>query len=437
MSSTAIKSVSVATEATFASIDPATGIPSAAGLSWSSAELADDASVTIPGDPVLIELTSGRAGIGRRPAEPATLLSGGVPIQRRTGTVQVSVLLRPGMDATPTSALWKLLRTLGVAILPPTIGGHSDVTIAPVDADSWTATTAAKYADGAIVGFGLGGRWDYAGVEDVVGGIGVTPALQSNPGAGATARIMATVGLPGVGLPAVGAVDTVALDLRGDGWQAIAFGCAATQAVISVDATTRRATLTIDYDSAHIAYQAAPAAPVQCVPSSGGTLAHQLQSYVKLGATHADDGTPDTLAGEVATTLCLSAMELTLALTRAYGACGSNITGRSYAEVTDATVSAVLTLGGVLNAPGSAAGVDADLWRRYSRQVLIGFASGEPGTEHNGFAIWMPSTCLTADPAKLDSGETAYRQVLTLGLSVPAADSQGGTLPAVAFGVGV
>lgn len=93
-------------------------------------------------------------------------------------------------------------------------------------------------------------------------------------------------------------------------------------------------------------------------------------------------------------------------------------------------------LGDVLNAPGSNAGVDAQFWSRKLRQVLVGFASGQPGSDNNGACVWLPSAFLATDPAKLDTGGERLRQVLTFRPGPPAVDGAGNYLPSVAIGVG-
>lgn len=443
MSSTIPKSVRLATEATFASIDPATGLPSAAGLVWSSAEFADAPTIVIPGDPILTEDTTPRIGSGRRPPEPATVYSGGVPVQRRNGSITLPLLLRPGLsDAGPTSALWKALRACFPSIVPPTVGGHSDVTIAPVTAGGWTATTAAKYNLGGLVGVGVNGRWDYAGIENkVVAAISLTPALQAAPTAGDVARLLACVGMPGEGMADSTEVDSLAVEMRGDGWEALCFGVEPTNLSLEMAEDSRRLTLTIEANAAHIEYVSAPTAPAQTVPTSGSSIVHQTASFAKIGtATNADDGVPGALNGDTAAyTPCLYGFSLNAAISRSAPACGENITGRSKGEVTDVDLTATLTVDRVLTAPGLGTGLDADIWNRLSRQVLVGFASGQPGSAANGFAVWLPSAFLSTDPAKLDASVEHYRQVLTYRVGPPsaAASGAGALLPAFVLGVGV
>lgn len=443
MSSTIPKSVRLATEATFASIDPSTGLPSAAGLTWSSVEFADASAVVIPGDPVLTEDSTPRIGSGRRPPEPATVYSGGVPVQRRTGTLSLSLSLRPGLsEAGPTSALWKLMRACFPAIVSPTIGGHSDVTIAPVTTGGWTATTAAKYILGGLVGVGVNGRWDYAAIENkVVAAISLTPALQAAPTAGDTARLLACVGMPGEGMADSTEVDSLACELRGDGWETRCYGVEPTSFALEMAEDSRRLTLNVEANVAHIEYVAAPTAPAQTVPTSGSSIVHQTATFAKIGtATNADDGVPGALNGDTAAyTPCLYGFALTASISRSAPACGENITGRSKGEVTDVDLTATLTVDRVLTAPGLGTGLDGDLWNRLSRQVLVGFASGQPGSASNGFAVWLPSAFLSTDPAKLDASVEHYRQVLTYRLGPPsaAASGAGALLPAFVLGVGV
>lgn len=436
MASKYLTSAAVAIESTFASVDPATGIPSPAGLTFSQLELTDRTQVVFSGDPTVTEDNGPRTGPWARPGELATVLDGsGNVIQRRSGTITVTITLRSGLtEAGNTSALWKLLLG-GMDAFHVPADGVDDVTIAPTSTTTWTATTGAKYGvRPLLIGVESSGRWDYAPISNrVVNAITTALALAQDPGAAKTLRLLATAGLASVGMPTP---DTLALDLRGIGWQEYAFGCRPTRYLLAMEPDSRRMTLSVDLNVAYFQAVAVPAAPVEVVPVGGG-IDHQLQSFIAFGPLHSSDGVPDTLSAEARTvTVCVDALELEVNLTNAFPGCGESIVGKAAPEVTDATVELRLTLGDVLNAPGSNTGVDAQFWSRKLRQVLVGFASGQPGSDNNGACVWLPSAFLATDPAKLDTGGERLRQVLTFRPGPPAVDGAGNYLPSVAIGVG-
>lgn len=435
MASKYFTSLAVAIEATFGSVSASTGIPDEAGLTWSQVEIADRGAITFTGEAPMVEDNGPRTGPWARPGEFATVkTAGGVTIQRRSGTVSVTFPMRSGLtEAGSTSALWKFLLG-GLDALHAPAAGVDDVTIAPTTTSSWTATTPAKYTAGALIGVESNGRWDYAPINDEGNPVVTALALAQSPGAAKTLRLLACAATPAEGAPVP---DTLALDMRGAGWQEIAFGCRPTRYLIAMEADTRRIMVTVDLDVAYFKAIAAPSAPTQVVPSGGG-IDHQIQSYVALGSLHDDDGVPDLLSAEArAVTLCLDELELEVSLTNAFPGCGESILGRGEPEVVDATAELRMTVSSILDAPGSATGVDAQFWARQTRQVLVGLASGAPGSIANGAALWLPSAFLAADPALLDNGGERLRQRLVFRAGPPAKNVDGDLYPSLVIGVGV
>ena len=84
------RSISVASEASFGSIDTSTGLPSASGLTFISLPCERD-PIVIYGDVVVNERNEGRDGPHGLPPEPDTVWSGSSRVQRRTGQVQITI----------------------------------------------------------------------------------------------------------------------------------------------------------------------------------------------------------------------------------------------------------------------------------------------------------------------------------------------------------
>ena len=84
------RSISVATESSFGSIDTSSGLPSPSGLTFLSLPCEKD-PIVVYGDPVVNERTEARDGPHGLPPEPDTVWSAGSRVQRRTGQVQVTI----------------------------------------------------------------------------------------------------------------------------------------------------------------------------------------------------------------------------------------------------------------------------------------------------------------------------------------------------------
>ena len=84
------RSLSVAIESTFGSLNPLTGLPSTSGLAYISIPCERD-PIVIYGDVVASERTDARDGAFGVPAEPDTVWASGSRVRRRTGSIECRV----------------------------------------------------------------------------------------------------------------------------------------------------------------------------------------------------------------------------------------------------------------------------------------------------------------------------------------------------------
>ena len=80
------RSLSIAVESSFGSLEPTTGLPSNSGLTYISIPCERD-PIIIPGEPVASERNDARDGSYFVPPEPDTVYSGGSRVRRRTGQI--------------------------------------------------------------------------------------------------------------------------------------------------------------------------------------------------------------------------------------------------------------------------------------------------------------------------------------------------------------
>ena len=150
------RSLSVAVESSFGSLDSSTGAPSASGLSFISIPCERD-PIVIPGEPPVSERTEARDGPHGLPPELDTTFIGGTRKQRRTGTVTVRcdfTTLGTGSNYAAT-ALGRLLSAGFSTVIP---GAASDAVNAAVSLNRYTPTTLCNYRLGGLIGLEIAGR---------------------------------------------------------------------------------------------------------------------------------------------------------------------------------------------------------------------------------------------------------------------------------------
>jgi hypothetical protein len=399
------RSISVATESSFGSIDTSSGLPSPSGLTFLSLPCEKD-PIVVYGDPVVNERTEARDGPHGLPPEPDTVWSAGSRVQRRTGQVQVTIdFTTIGADANTYAGtgLGKLLNAGFLTSLP--LFTSAD-TVVGDDVNYFTPTTTnTNYKIGGLVGSIINGRCEYSAVSSndraTSGKIGVSPAFSDEP---STIYPMQTWYTPTS--TSSGQV-TSSLCFRVDGvnFRTYAYGCKLVSLNVSVNngrlmgAFTFQAALIQD-DHANAT---GPIEPIVL----GGATQHFRNAYAVVSSpvTYSRTNISGS-TGEELDRIALDAETFTFNITNTLTPKGfsNNILTMSDMEVTNVDLECNLTLSAVKT------DIADDFKNRVIRQVLIGTG---PIGNGQGMALFIPAAYLTVDPNKYDVGGEIVKQTLT------------------------
>jgi hypothetical protein len=414
MASKHIVSIEVATEGAYGSVGTA-GYPDGTGLgAWASMEIADRAQIVPIGDAVQVDRMDPRTGAYGIAPEPIIPGAGVSPVRRATLTVDTYFRPRGAGTVYPTYSthpVYRLLRTrFGVLVAP--LVSASDPVAGLIDANSHTPTVIGDYTDGQIFRHSQGATLSqYSAVTEAtaVGPlVTYSPALAAALAAAQVVCPLTTLYiLPQAGIePAGMALQSVALRLRGDGWEAIAYGCTLTGLTITgADGDGRTVRLSMTIDCPWVEYDSTPTAPV--VPTyADGQLCHSLGSPVVISEDVAGFTAPEALAREY--TPCADAWTCTIAWQTTAPGCGSSWLGRGRLEANAIDVDLELFLHDYSD------DYAADWAGRLFRQVMLGFSAYD-GAANEGGALFLPSAYLKEEPIKPDVGTDLLRTRLHYG----------------------
>lgn len=400
------RSLSVAIETPFGSIDPSTGLPDNSGLTYVSIPCERD-PIIIYGDPVVSERSDARDGTYGLPPEPDTVWSGGYRVRRRTGQVTLRLdLTTIGASGTNYDFGGGYLGALLGAGFQSSIPSYgSDNITAITNVNTFTPTDNTKYDNGRLIGVSLNGRAEYSAVtdSDVSGDVTVSPAFSSAFTGTPTALLMQTWFPPQ--RAALG--DTrysVSFKVEGVDFLSYAYGCKLESLSLSLDNGRVMADLT--YQAALIQDDHGSASgPAEPAYNSGAPCFFR-GSYVVVSSTSPTSLT-DATTGDTLARTALDCEDFTLTVTNTLTPKGhsNSILAMSDMEVSDVDVELSLTL----SSPNT--NLNSDFFNRTCRQVLVGFG---PLALGQGGAFMLPAAYLTADPSKYDvSGNDIVRQTLT------------------------
>ena len=413
------RSLSIAPEGSFASIDSSTGLPSFAALSFISA-LVDRDPIVIPGDAAATDRLDARDGPFALPREPDTMWASGSRERRRTGSISVRcdfTTLGTGANY-PTTGLGMLLG----AGLKYSAGAPVDTVAAGGTANTFDPTGATvNYIMGNLIGTLINGRSEYGAItsndQGGTGFVAYSPATSGIIGVGADVHLLDTWYLPTK--TGSGQIDgTVALRIDGVGVRTYCYGCAVESITISHDGG--RVMGDIVLQAAHITDDHGNASgPIEPVYPDGAAP-HFRGSYVVVGASASTSltdiaGTTGDTYGRLA--VDCESFSVTLTNTLTPKAFSNDITGMSGWEVSQAEVTATLTLSSALTP------VDGDFYTKTPRSIMIG--TGPIGVGQ-GMAINLPAGVLTSDASKRDISGEIIKQTLNY-----SASRYGGDIPNV------
>lgn len=399
------RSISVATESAFGSIDASTGLPANGALSFISLPCEKD-PIVIYGDIVVNERSEARDGPHGLPPEPDTVYSSGSRVQRRTGQVQITMdftTVGSGANTYASTGLGMLLNAGFLTSLP--LFTSAD-TVTGDDVNFFTPTTTnTNYKIGGLVGSIIAGRCEYAGITSNnrggAGKIGVSPAFSDEP---STIYPMQTWYTP---TSTTSGQVTSSLCFRIDGvnFRTYAYGCKLVS--LNINVTNGRLLGQFTFQSALIQDDHANASgPIEPVVLSGATQ-HFRNAYaiVSSPVTYSRTNVVGT-TGEELDRIALDAEGFTFNIVNTLTPKGfsNNILTMSDMEVTNLNVECSLTLSSVKT------DLIDDFKDRVVRQVLIGTG---PIGNGQGMALLIPAGYLTVDPNKYDVSGEIVKQTLT------------------------
>jgi len=402
--SVTIRSLSIASESTFGSLDSSTNLPDVSGLSFVSIPCERD-PIVIAGEPPISERNDARDGAYTYAPEPSTVYSGGNRVQHRTGSISVTVDLT-GVGSSAANYTSNYLGfILGAGL--KTQAGQGSQSAACNSVNEYTATPATAAGEvGNLVSFSSA-RSQYSAITDDVDGSGyttVSPAFDTDFTGTKEVRQLQTW-YPG-SRTATGtrALTSVALRVDGVNFQSTAVGCVLESMSISTDNGRLMGEFT--FQSAHIFdTHSAAAGPIE--PSfNAGSPPFFRNSEVILSAT-APTSLTNATTGDKLGRISLDCDDFTFSLTNTLTPVGSSksVLAMTDMEITDTDAELTLTVSSVNTA------ILNDFRDRVLRQVIVGTG---PTGDGKGCAIMLSAAYLTVDPSQYDvSGNDIVRQQLT------------------------
>ena len=406
------RSLSIAVESSFGSLDATTGLPSNSGLTYISIPCERD-PIIIPGEPVASERNDARDGSYFVPPEPDTVYSGGSRVRRRTGQIVCRVDLTTIGTAADTYAANYLGLLLGAGFKTKVPSVLSD-SVTAVDANTFTPLSAPAIADiGTLISTSLAGRAEYSAITDnadASSDVTISPAFSAS-------SYNAVRGLQTWYTPSrtsTGSYDnSVAFRVDGVDFRSEAFGCVMESMNISLDSGRLMAEFT--FQCAYITDDHGNASgPIEPSYNTGAAPLFR-GSYVVLSST-SPSSLVNATAGDKLGRIAVDCEDFSLSYTNTLTPLGhsNSILAMSNMDITDVAVELSLTL----SSPNTT--IANDYFNRTVRQVLVGTG---PQGDGQGCAIMLPAAMLTGDPSAYDvSGNDIVRQQLTYQQSRYAGD---------------
>ena len=406
------RSLSIAVESSFGSLDATTGLPSNSGLTYISIPCERD-PIIIPGEPVASERNDARDGSYFVPPEPDTVYSGGSRVRRRTGQIVCRVDLTTIGTAADTYAANYLGLLLGAGFKTKVPSVLSD-SVTAVDANTFTPLSAPAIADiGTLISTSLAGRAEYSAITDnadASSDVTISPAFSAS-------SYNAVRGLQTWYTPSrtsTGSYDnSVAFRVDGVDFRSEAFGCVMESMNISLDSGRLMAEFT--FQCAYITDDHGNASgPIEPSYNTGAAPLFR-GSYVVLSST-SPSSLVNATAGDKLGRIAVDCEDFSLSYTNTLTPLGhsNSILAMSDMDISDVAVELSLTL----SSPNTT--IANDYFNRTVRQVLVGTG---PQGDGQGCAIMLPAAMLTGDPSAYDvSGNDIVRQQLTYQQSRYAGD---------------
>ena len=406
------RSLSIAVEGSFGSLDATTGLPSNSGLTYISIPCERD-PIIIPGEAIASERNDARDGSYFVPPEPDTVYSSGSRVRRRTGQIVCRVDLTTIGSAADTYASNYLGLLLGAGFKTKVPSVLSD-SVTATDVNAYAPGSAPAIADiGTLISTTLAGRAEYSAITDnadASSDVTLSPAFSAS--SYSAVRGLQTWYTPS--RTSTGSYDnSVAFRVDGVNFRSEAFGCVMESMNISLDSGRLMAEFT--FQCAYITDDHGNASgPIEPSYNTGAAPLFR-GSYVVLSST-SPSSLVNATAGDKLGRIAVDCEDFSLSYTNTLTPLGhsNSILAMSDMDISDVSVELSLTLSTVNTV------IANDYFNRTVRQVLVGTG---PQGDGQGCAIMLPAAMLTADPSAYDvSGNDIVRQQLTYQQSRYAGD---------------
>lgn len=412
MSTSHIKSLSIAVESSFGSISASTGLPDISGLTFTSMEC-DRAPIITYGEPPVNERIEARAGPYNLPPEPDT---SGTKV-RRTGTFTIekihaglgSATAFANIDAMPDHKLWNAVMTRTAA------AAASDAVLTGTDANVWEATTPGNYTIGGGVAVSVAGRGEYSFVTDVSGSnITVSPALSATLDGTYTPRLCQVYSVANT---LTGYGNSLAFTADGVGFRTVMVGCRPESVALSLVGKQLKEVWTIRF--AH-AYDDNASAAVVDPTIPDGEVAHMLDCYTVVGDTAVNGvAAPAAITRD---TIDVDEFSATLSWTLASKGYSEAITGMRDLEVVDFNAEV-----NIIASAECSSLPQSTFYQRQMHSLCIGFG---PVSAGNGLSMFLPAAALQNDPNVKDFGSDYQRTIYNFKQGGPYTGDDSTTTPA-------
>lgn len=397
------RSIGVATETIFGSLDTSTNLPTPAGAYVSIPCEMDP--IIIYGDVVASERNDTRDGSYFVPPEPDTVFSSGSRVRRRTGQVQLRLDLTTIGSSANTYASNYLGYLLGAGFLTQVSAITSASASSITDVNNFGMSGATSADIGTLLSTVINGKCEYSAITDVDGtDITVSPAFSS--GFTGTPILRGTqTWYPGSRGATGFKVHSLTFRVDGINFKTFAYGCVLETLAISLDNGRLMADLT--YQSACIQDDHGTATgPIEPV-YNGGTPPFFRNAYVVVSSTSPTSLTNASGSGDALARTELDCEDFSLTVTNTLTPLGNSesILAMTGYDISNVDVELSLTLSTVNTT------IANDYFNRTVRQVLVGTG---PIADGEGCAIMLPAAQLANDPSAYDvSGNDIVRQTLT------------------------
>jgi len=411
--STKYTSVVIATEATFASVDPMTGIPDPGGLIFDGVSgLARLPEITLGELATTSNDDRARCGAYATAPEPQAVWLGGARVRVRRGDL-VLTFEDVSLVGAGTGGIFSYDNLPLAMCMASSLGDDgtfiTDDTVAgAVDANAFISTmNASDYSTGGIISAEIDGRMEYSAIAGNSGAgagtINISPAMSVSLSNEAI-RLARTL-YPKTDGPSGG---SLCFRLDGIGVRSYAYGCRHKSSVWT--AVGGRLQVAVTMGVAGFIDDHANAA-LECPVVQCGAAQHVTGAFVVIGSAANPVGCSGTMApyaiGREAVAFEADSVTWTIDTPLApVGGAEADAIGFSEWAVVDTT----LTVGMKLRTPTTT--LDDDMLNGVYRSLMIGTS---PGGQGQGLALYVPSAFLTVDGSKRDSSGDTVQMSATWG----------------------